>query len=63
VLSPHYFPTENYFTGEFPSSSIENLFSAITSLVIPEEPGSHFELYLILILSSFDLSPAVPNDI
>lgn len=63
VLSPHYFPTESYFTGEFPSSSTEGIFSAIISLVIPEEPGSHFELYLILILSSFDLCLAVPNHI
>lgn len=55
VLTPHYFPTENYFTGEFPSSSTGNLFSVLTSLVLPGE--SWIPFWALLSSYSFLLGP------
>lgn len=42
VLSPHYFPTKLYFTGEFPSSFTGNLYSVLTRLVLPGESWTPF---------------------
>lgn len=62
VLIPHYFPTENYFTGEFPSSSTGNLFSVLTSLVLPGESWIPFWVNcLVLIPSCLDLCLVIPN--
>lgn len=55
VLSPHYFPIDNCFTGEFPSSSSGNLFAALTSLVLPGEFWIPF--WALLSSYSFLLGP------